>query len=469
MSYDELRLGAATVVNLAQHFEGLKAAASALEETVQASTRGFFTPTEDEQTRHLLVSYWKSRNALFELVTSLHQVDRFEPERRGLALSLAYAGALVLVDVARFLRERFHHRPVVRKKLNEPEPHFGIPGGTYDLVQKSLTSAVHAWHLYHAAKYVELHWPALNDAGRGTAEFEQALAIIPRLQHRLDVTVDRYLVARTRVRARSLSTSVGRDLLGRALYGLQKLVSQMISEKYLHIGHQPHLPAEVDARLESLLQPGDVIVTRKEHALTNYFLPGYWPHAALYIGTSAQLCEAGLQEHANVKTRWQTLETCDAARPNRVLESLKDGVRVRSLTVPFSCDAVTIIRPMLSREDVMTAIGRGFFHDGKPYDFDFDFSRSDRMVCTEVVYRSYEGIGGLRFELTRRAGRLTLSAEDLLQMALKQDGFHVLAAFCPLRSGEIASGAAAEDTVRVTAGHKHPARVHSAAEVLYDE
>ncbi|MEZ6058954.1 MAG: YiiX/YebB-like N1pC/P60 family cysteine hydrolase [Planctomycetaceae bacterium] len=456
MSYDELRLGAATVVNIADHFDGMKAEATLLAQAFHASERGFFTPTEDEQTRHLLVSYWTARNALFELVSSLHQVDRFEPERRGLALAIAYAGALVLVDGARFLRESFHHRPVVRSKLNEPEPHYGIPRGTYDLVQKSLTSTVHAWHLYHAAKYVQQHWSPLNEVAKGTIEFQHALSIIPRLQHRLDVTVDRYLVARTRVRARALRTRLGTELLGRALYGLQKLVSQLISEKYLQSGHKPHLPSDVEASLQTLLQPGDVIITRKEHAITNYFLPGYWPHAALYIGTTTELQESGLHEHDNVRSRWQALQDCDAQRPNRVLESLKDGVRVRSLAVPLSCDAVTVIRPTLSRQDVLIAIGRGFFHDGKPYDFDFDFSRSDRMVCTEVVYRSYEGIGGLNFELTRRAGRLTLSAEDLLKMALNRNGFQVVVSFCPLKSSEIASGGTAEQTVRETIGRKNP-------------
>ena len=116
----ELTQGATTVINAARHFARLKDRATGLIEQIDAEERGFFTPTEDEQTRHLLISYWQSRNALFELVSSFHQVDRFEPEQRPLALTIAYAGALVLVDVARFMRENFHHRHIVRQKLNEP-------------------------------------------------------------------------------------------------------------------------------------------------------------------------------------------------------------------------------------------------------------------------------------------------------------------------------------------------------------
>jgi len=114
-----------------------------------------------------------------------------------------------------------------------------------------------------------------------------------------------------------------------------------------------------------------------------------------------------------------------------VLEALKDGVWLRSLNATLVVDAVVVVRPMLSREGVAVALARGLSHEGKPYDFDFDFTRSDRMVCSEVVYRSYEGIGNIGFELTPRAGRLTLAAEDLLRMALARQHFEPVAIYAP--------------------------------------
>jgi hypothetical protein len=454
MLSQELSQGAVTVIHLSQHFAGLKDQATALVNSVEASTRGFFTPTEDEQTRHLLVSYWQSRNALFEVVSSFHQVDRFEPQQRPTALLIAYAGALALVDVARFLREHVHHRSVVRAKLNEPEPYFGIPEGTYDLVQKSLTSPVHAWHLYHAAAYVAENREQLQTVAGNESDLVALFEIVDGLQHRMDVSVDRFILARTRSRTRELRTGIGRNLLGRALYGLQKCVSRLISDRYVKADHIPGLPAAVEAEIEQQLQPGDVIVVRKEHAFTNYFLPGYWPHAALYIGSLTELRGMQLDSHENVSPRWDQLESVDLDRPNRVLEAMKDGVRVRSLACPFKSDAIAILRPQLSREHIAEAIGRGFFHADKPYDFDFDFARSDRMVCTEVVYRSFEGIGGISFELTRRAGRLTLSAEDLLQKSMVRNGFTTLSVFCPAISDKIHYGADADGILTQTVGKK---------------
>lgn len=454
MPAEELVLGAATVVNLSEHFVQLKEQATELIQSFHASERGYFTPSEDEQTRHLLVSYWQSRNALFELINSFHNADRFTDSERALALLVSYSGALVLVDVARFLRENFHDRPVVRAKLNEPEPYFGIPEGTYDLVQKSLTSPVHAWHLYHASKFVAEHYEELQQATADIPVFKKLLELIERLQHRLDVSVERFMVVRTRVRASSLRKRFSRDLLGRALYGLQKCVSRLIADRYVRSGHRPGLPLSVEKEIEEQLLPGDVIIVRKEHAFTNYFLPGYWPHAALYLGSLEDMRRLNLHEHQNVSGRWKAIEAIDPARPTRVLESMKDGVRVRSLSNPFRSDAIAVIRPGLSEAEVADALGRGFFHADKPYDFDFDFARSDRLVCTEVVYRAYADIGGLSFQLTRRAGRMTLAAEDLLRMAVERNGFSSFAVYCPARSGQVCYGDSATEALRATIGRK---------------
>ena len=63
------------------------------------------------------------------------------------------------------------------------------------------------------------------------------------------------------------------------------------------------------------------------------------------------------------------------------------------------------------------------------YNFDFDFFSSDRLVCTEVIYRSYDGLDDIHFPLTERAGRKTLSAEDLLDYSLDAEAFEPVAIF----------------------------------------
>src|SRR5436190_4647639 len=170
--------------------------------------------------------------------------------------------------------------------------------------------------------------------------FGSLIAIIDRLKHRLQTTLEQYAAARLHDRTRQLWNVVTGDLLLRAIYGLQKAAASIIADVFVRPGHKPQLPAGVVAQLREILAPGDVLITRKEHALTNYFLPGYWPHAALFLGTSEHFRDLGLQEHPAVVARWPRLVELDGQEPRRVLEAMKDGVLIRSLRSPTSVDAV---------------------------------------------------------------------------------------------------------------------------------
>jgi hypothetical protein len=182
-------------------------------------------------------------------------------------------------------------------------------------------------------------------------------------------------------------------------------------------------------RIEDLLRPGDVIVARHDRAVTNLFLPGYWPHAALYVGSEEDRQRLGVVVDADRAGRWTADRT--------VLEALKDGVLFRPLAETLSVDAVAVIRPRLDEDGISRALTRAAVHEGKLYNFDFDFFRSDRLVCTEVAYRAYDGMGPIRIPLSERSGRPTLSAEDLLDLAVDGEGFEPVAVFgastCPDR------------------------------------
>jgi hypothetical protein len=447
MNPDQIIAGARTVSYLGDYFAELKQVAQGLIDDARASRRGYFAPTEEEAVRHLQVSYWNARNALFEVVIAFRDDCDLSAELRPAGFLVAYGAAVLLVDAARFLRDSFEPLPLVRRKLNEAEPVFGIPSGSYDAVQKSLTSARHAWHLYHAMRYFDEHAAELRQQAADPL-LAPVLAVIERLESSMRVPAAQYLNARVRVRAHRAVDRVRHGLFGRALYGVQKLVSLMASDISTRPGHQPNLPAEVACRLRELLEPGDVLITRKEHAATNYFLPGYWKHAALYLGSAAALARLGIADHENVSPRWVRLLSPEGPDPHQVLEALKDGVRIRAVASPFSSDAIVALRPRLPADDVAAALARGLFHEGKPYDFDFDFTRADRLVCTEVVYRSYDGIGGMTFSLTRRAGRLTLSAEDLVGMALANTHFEPLAAYVPAHAPQLLCGQEAKDGLK---------------------
>jgi len=428
-----------TVVQLAQTLEALKAEATQLTSSISTADQGHFTPNQEQQVLSLLIVYWQSRNALLELVYSLRKDEQLYGPAGEVTFLTGFAAALLLVDAARFLRETIHDRPIVKRKLNEPNIEFGIPANVYDTVQKSLLNTRHAWHLYHAIDYYRAHEEQLLACGQEDPSLQPLLDIINRLKHRLDVSLAQFAGVRLRARIGQVSQGIQQKVLGRAIYGLQKLGGMAVANRYVKRGHQPGLPADISDQLARLLRPGDVVATRKEYALTNYFLPGYWPHVALYLGDAKELQQLGISEQEPFQAHQVPgLEVSDDG--HRVLESMKDGVLVRSLQSPFASDSIAILRPHLELDSIGAGLIRGLGHAGKGYDFSFDFSRSDQLVCTEVVYRSYDGLDQMHFSLVRRAGRMTLSGNDLVEMALARQCFDPVAVYAPMFEPAVSTG-----------------------------
>ena len=56
----------------------------------------------------------------------------------------------------------------------------------------------------------------------------------------------------------------------------------------------------------------------------------------------------------------------------------------------------------------------------------------------------------MSFSLSRRAGRMTLSAEDLLQLALRCEHFHIQAVYCPLHCEDLIVDERMGDVLRAT-------------------
>lgn len=404
-----------TVEHLSAYLAELRERAERLVESISPISRGYFSPSEDDEIQALLVSYYQTRRALLDLIHECLEASKTQEQEEYDAIFLtAFAGASVLVDAARFLREVTESRPHLRRKLNQEITAYAIPGGTYDTVQRSLFQSFNVWRLYRAMNYFDAHREPLREVAKEHA-LESLFEIAVRLRPRLDVPVERFLRAKMRTRTDQWVRGAARMLIARVVYDMRKLVSSMMADVYVRSGHRPQLPEQVVTQLIKHVQPGDVIVVRKDFALTNYFLPGYWPHAALYLGHAHELAAMQLREQPEAKRRWGRIESSDGVP--RVLESMKDGVLLRSWQSPLASDSCLILRPQLPPQWIANGLGRVLAHEGKPYDFDFDFRRSDRLVCTEVIYRAYDGLLDLRFPLVTRVGRPTLSGGDLVKLA----------------------------------------------------
>lgn len=433
---------AQATAHLARSLNEIKTSAQFLAKTIGPESRGYFTPDEEELALALLVSYSQVRNALFDIILEYRSQQPTNTTENPVAFLIPFACALLLIDAARFLREICDGRPVVRHKLNQPAPEFDIATGTFDRVQRSLVRRRHAWQVFRAMRFFLANEAKLRAAAESQEQHE-LLQTIDDHRYLLDVTPKQFFGLRTRTRGRQLLATITHQTLARATLGLQTLAGNLMADKYVRPTHKPQVPGPIAKQLCDMMRPGDVLAVRKEFALTNYFLPGYWPHVALYMGTSAQLDKLGIRTHKSGEKRSNKL-----VQPGQlVLEAMKDGVHIRSIDSPLKSDSLVLLRTNLATEHLATALARGLVHEGKPYDFDFNFLRSDRLVCTEVVYRSFQGVANLQIPLTKRAGRQTLSGEDLIQMAVRRQHFAPVAVYAPRIDKHLISDASECDRI----------------------
>jgi hypothetical protein len=397
----------------------------------RAAGRGYFTPLEDDLVRAWFARYLTARGALLEVIADL----RNEAGDDLRVFAVAHAAACLAVGAARFLVDEFATDPVVRRKLDEAEPRHRIPRKQYTVIYRSLTSPLNAWRLWGARERARVLAADL-DALAARDEFAPVIDVLKRAAAALDVHPLNYARARLRYRRLSLRRRCT-SALHRAAFRAAEAFGRVVADLRSPF-HRPRLRRRVLRRIAALLRPGDVLITRRERVLSNLFLPGYWPHASLYLGPAADRERLGIFVSPERAARW--------VEPLRVLEARKDGVRFRALEDTLAVDAVAVIRPKVGPAAIAEALTEAITHEGKAYNFDFDFFSSDRLVCTEVVYRAYDGAGGgaIEIALTQRAGRPTLSAEDLLDLAARDRGFEAVAVFgAPGCRPRIATGPAA--------------------------
>jgi hypothetical protein len=397
-----------------------------LEDIARAVARGHFTPDEDERIRERFAAYLTARAGMLQTIADLQPMALAPPHCPGgvdevdrvRAFAIAYAAAGLLVRAARFVVEDYARHKVIQRKLNEAEPRYGLPRKQFTAVYQAVTNPMNAWRLADAARFAAAHRNHI-DALAGDPHFA------PVLQHLHDSESAMQRGTRDLVRSRIAYRwhSLRRrraSAFQQALFGLFEISGRVIADIRNPLHHQRVTP-EILGQLGKILQPGDAIVTRHDDAMSNLFLPGFWIHSSLHIGTEEDRKRLGVKVDPPRQARW--------SGPIRVLEARKDGVLLRALADTLAVDAVAVVRPKLSDAQLAEALSRALTHEGKLYDFEFDFFRSDRLVCSGVVYRGFHGVGGLEFPITRRAGRPTFSSEDLLRMAVENRGYEPVAVF----------------------------------------
>jgi hypothetical protein len=385
-----------------------------------AAQRHYFTPDEDDRVRQGLLVYRNYRVAAYEIIFHYRDYARIADESLRLrCFVVAYAAALVLYAKSLKIIQVTEHQRLLRAKLNEPDAKYELEAGFFDDVLIGYSSLSN----YRALARGDRFW-----RGQRRSETFRRLDADPDWRWLGDIIRKKRVIVRKRLvdvllrRLRYDWRAFWQTALRPAQqtrYSLQTLLGGRFADVYL-VPHPVHvLTSQVLAALRPQIQPGDVLLCRAEGKLTAALVPGFWSHAAIYLGSRGELEALNVREHPHAAARWEEIPE-HSGLLGCVIEAVAPRVRICPLETSLQADHVVVLRPNVPREEIAAALGEAFGHLGKPYDFEFDFNVSSRIVCTELVYRCYHRRGPILFPLVKRLGRFTLSGDDTVNLALDE-------------------------------------------------
>lgn len=406
------------LVHLIDGLNELEVAATKIQRSFAEGRRSYANQRDNDDVRELLRRYLAYRHALLRIIWKYQRYSVIADEKLRLrTFLLDFTAAAVLYEASLKFVDQFGQGRKAAAKLNEPEPHWDIPADMYDTIKRNLASpgnarAFNAARNYYRQDSVQERFNThrLLDS-QPYSSFHGAIAAS-------EVTVGR--IESLGGRIIKVAEADLEKLLRQVQYEIQSTVSTWIGDIKIR---QPRagkalISKEHLVKLRSRLQPGDILLERRNWYLSNAFLPGYWPHSAVYVGTVEDLRQRGLDQNEQVRKHWSAFAAKDRdGHEHVIIEAVSEGVIFSSLEHSVGeADSVAVLRPNVSEPAKNEAIARAFGYAGRPYDFEFDFETTHRLVCTELVFRAFGGnSGAIRFPLERIMGRMTMPAINLVE------------------------------------------------------
>ncbi len=219
------------------------------------------------------------------------------------------------------------------------------------------------------------------------------------------------------------------------LYQASKLFGNTVGMIQSRHGLMYDLSIEEEQAIAAQMRPLDVLFEKTPFRLTDRFIPGYFGHNAIWSGTEIELKKLGVwdylpslymkavEDYDYTGNSFQS----DIRNGSRIIEALRPGVQINSLRHFLDIDDYAVIRardcdewnkdepfclsPKLKKEYLIKA----FSQIGKDYDFAFDVNTEEKIVCSELLYRTYLDID---FDTSLTVGSYNISPD---QVALQGD------------------------------------------------
>jgi hypothetical protein len=314
--------------------------------------------------------------------------------------------------------------PDIDVMLNESMPDVGLPEGTYRSFKFRFLN------VGLAAKFAAFEAAAALYGKPGNRDLKKSMAADSNAIWKMGLWKGELMTAKNGV---DILAKTGKD----TWFPVQKGISNWAGDTRVYRPDKNLITYEQIKVLTNELRPGDIMLERREWYLTNMGIPGFWTHAAMYVGTPEErsayfndtsvqklLAEEGAGSVEEILMRDKKAYTLSITADShgympRVAEAIGEGVLFTTIEHSADCDSIVVLRPSLPKDEIACAVIRAFKYSGRPYDFDFDFRTDSSIVCSELVYKAYEpatGMKGITLVMENIMGKKMVTPNGIAKM-----------------------------------------------------
>ena len=419
-------------VRLEHHIKTLRRSVAQAQSRANLLQRDDVEELSDDERMALRMLWWdfvepiialdalKNRYAAWWGIDYLHH-----PEQHAVAYSLSFASLCAQIGGGHALLDIVEGNSRVQRLFDEAVPERGLPAGSFTAIRNKL-SQFRDQSLVTVGREWFDQWIILYL----TSENGKQLRSLVHQQSQLAASKGdvKGMLSTLRNKSELIKTKAFQ-----AWFPVQKEAAEWFGDVRV-IPQKRRLIQDVqlDAMRKAML-PGDIIVERRNWYLSNIGLPGFWPHAALYIGSVDEVSRHFDDEEevtqafgtpfseylrSKHKAAFDAFAKSTRHHKNRVLEAVSEGVVFTSLEHSCGADYVGVMRVNTSKLELAKAIDKAFGYFGRPYDFDFDFATDDTLVCSELVVKAYAPV--LSVPSIEVAGRTTIPPTEFVRAFANQ-------------------------------------------------
>jgi hypothetical protein len=401
------------------------------------------TPAQELALRQAWHSVLNQAIALDQIRRFHEDYWRFDPSRAERSYHLrsfllTFAAELALYEKGVRFSRLIEANPNAKRLLDAPHTEIGLDKGSYREFRKDLLGMRDQARVMAGEQYLLLLRTGFQ--GKSEARTLGVAWLWERCEAHLATIEELGAIDRTK-----LSLKADKELLKKPVSrftaplkkGSDKAMGWIGDAKVRRAGWYL-ISDEQHTEMDPQLMPGDILLSRKNWYLSNVALPGFWPHALIYLGSPEKFngyfddpavtaWATGLAGHpstlgqllaARYPTEWLKYLVGQDGDQNRVIEAISEGVVFNTMHHAAG-DYLAALRPRLDKVAKAKAVLAAFSHAGKPYDFEFDFATDHAVVCTELLWRSYRpgpDKAGVDLPVVELVGRRTMPANEIARM-----------------------------------------------------